>query len=365
MLRDSLGLTGTKFGCGVGVCGACTVLENGNAVRSCQIPASDATGRSFVTIEGLSKDANHPCQRAWMEEDVAQCGFCQPGMILTACALLRATSEAYGRDDRQRHVRFCLPLRNLPAHAQSHPSRERAHARESEMKTSRRTFLKTAALGGAALVIGFDGKRLLHGEGTTAIADFQPNGWIRIDAKGAVTLTLGKSEMGQGVRTSLPMILADELGADWSHVTIVQAMPGPNFKRLGTGGSGSVQGSWKPLRDAAAAAREMLTNAAATNWKVDAATCVVKNGAVMHPASGRRLPFGELVGRGLQVTGPAKSATEEIGRFSTDRPSHFAHRGARCCFWQNEIRHRHAFARDALRVDRASAFTRSEAAKVG
>ena len=93
MLRDSLGLTGTKFGCGVGVCGACTVLENGAAVRSCQIPAKDAAGRSFVTIEGLSPDASHPCQRAWMAEDVAQCGFCQPGMILTACALLRQHSD--------------------------------------------------------------------------------------------------------------------------------------------------------------------------------------------------------------------------------------------------------------------------------
>ena len=93
ILRDSLGLTGTKFGCGVGVCGACTVLENGNALRSCQIAAKDAKGRSFVTIEGLSADVSHPCQRAWMEEDVAQCGFCQPGMIMTACALLRQHPE--------------------------------------------------------------------------------------------------------------------------------------------------------------------------------------------------------------------------------------------------------------------------------
>ncbi len=89
VLRDALSMTGTKFGCGVGVCGSCTVLENGKAVRSCQVPASEAKGRSFVTIEGLSKDASHPCQRAWLEEDVAQCGFCQPGMILSACSFLR------------------------------------------------------------------------------------------------------------------------------------------------------------------------------------------------------------------------------------------------------------------------------------
>jgi isoquinoline 1-oxidoreductase alpha subunit len=89
VLRDTLSMTGTKFGCGIGECGSCTVLENGKAVRSCQIAAGDAKGRSFVTIEGLSRDASHPCQRAWLEEDVAQCGYCQPGMILTACSLLR------------------------------------------------------------------------------------------------------------------------------------------------------------------------------------------------------------------------------------------------------------------------------------
>ena len=89
VLRDHLGLTGTKFGCGVGVCGACTVHEGGRAVRSCQIPAAQAAGRTFTTIEGLSKNGSHPCQRAWIEEDVAQCGYCQPGMIMTASALLR------------------------------------------------------------------------------------------------------------------------------------------------------------------------------------------------------------------------------------------------------------------------------------
>ena len=89
VIRDALALTGTKFGCGVGVCGACTVLENGKAIRTCQVPAHEAAGRSFVTIEGLSRAGDHPCQRAWLEEDVAQCGFCQPGMILTACSLLR------------------------------------------------------------------------------------------------------------------------------------------------------------------------------------------------------------------------------------------------------------------------------------
>ncbi len=87
VLRASLGLTGTKYGCGAGICGACTVLEGDTALRSCQLPIESANGRKFTTIEGLT----HPSQRAWLEEDVAQCGFCQPGMIVQAVALLRST----------------------------------------------------------------------------------------------------------------------------------------------------------------------------------------------------------------------------------------------------------------------------------
>jgi isoquinoline 1-oxidoreductase subunit alpha len=98
VLRDRLGLTGTKFGCGQGICGACTVLREGRAVLSCQVPIRAAAGGSFTTIEGLSDDGSHPCQRAWLEEDVAQCGYCQPGMILAAAALLAATPRPTDAD---------------------------------------------------------------------------------------------------------------------------------------------------------------------------------------------------------------------------------------------------------------------------
>lgn len=89
VLRDTLGLTGTKFGCGVGVCGACTVHLNGEATRACMTPLSAVGGQKIVTIEGLSRDQSHPCQRAWLAEEVAQCGYCQPGQIMSAAALLR------------------------------------------------------------------------------------------------------------------------------------------------------------------------------------------------------------------------------------------------------------------------------------
>jgi len=89
VLRDLLQLTGTKYGCGMGVCGACTVHENGHAVRSCQIAVAKTAGKNYTTIEGLSAGGDHPCQRAWIAEDVSQCGYCQAGMVMTAAALLR------------------------------------------------------------------------------------------------------------------------------------------------------------------------------------------------------------------------------------------------------------------------------------
>ncbi|HEV8397597.1 MAG TPA: (2Fe-2S)-binding protein, partial [Vicinamibacterales bacterium] len=90
VLRDLLGLTGTKFGCGIAQCGACTVQLEGAPLRSCVTPVSAAAGKRITTIEGLSKDGSHPVQRAWAELDVVQCGYCQSGQIMAAVALLAA-----------------------------------------------------------------------------------------------------------------------------------------------------------------------------------------------------------------------------------------------------------------------------------
>jgi isoquinoline 1-oxidoreductase alpha subunit len=88
-IRDILGMTGTKFGCGVGACGACTVHLDGNAVRSCITSVGDAAGKEVTTIEGLSRDGTHPLQRAWESHNVPQCGYCQPGQIMQAADLLK------------------------------------------------------------------------------------------------------------------------------------------------------------------------------------------------------------------------------------------------------------------------------------
>ena len=93
VLRDHLGLVGTKFGCGIAQCGACTIHFDGNAVRSCMLPVSAAKSAKITTIEGLSENGDHPMQKAWDELDVPQCGYCQAGQIMTAAALLKKTPK--------------------------------------------------------------------------------------------------------------------------------------------------------------------------------------------------------------------------------------------------------------------------------
>jgi len=97
-LRDLMQLTGTKYGCGMGICGACTVHENGEPVRSCQVLLSNTSGKRYTTIEGLSANGTHPCQKAWIEEDVSQCGYCQAGMIMQTAALLKRKPHPTDQD---------------------------------------------------------------------------------------------------------------------------------------------------------------------------------------------------------------------------------------------------------------------------
>jgi isoquinoline 1-oxidoreductase beta subunit len=163
---------------------------------------------------------------------------------------------------------------------------------------SRREFLRTSAAGGAALVVGFR----LSGRARAGQAPEQekktPNpfdAWVRITPDNRVTLILGKSEMGQGIMTALPMILAEELCVDWKNVKVEQAPTNPKIYELGTGGSGSVAGSWLPLRRAGAAAREMLIAAAAQKWEVGGDTCKAVDGQVVHGNPKRYLSYGELV----------------------------------------------------------------------
>ena len=174
----------------------------------------------------------------------------------------------------------------------------------------RREFLKRSAAGGGALVIGF----YLPGkfEAQAATPRMEPaalNAWVRITADNVVTLIIDKSEMGTGVTTSLPMLLAEELDFDWKKVKFEFAPAAPQyfnpiFGLQGTGGSTSVRASWEPLTKAGAAAREMLVATAAKNWHVEPSACHVDNGAVVHTATGKRLSYGVLVEEAAKLPVP-------------------------------------------------------------
>jgi isoquinoline 1-oxidoreductase alpha subunit len=107
VLRDELGLTGTKYGCGISVCGACTVHIDGEPVRSCVLPNSAAAGKKITTIEGLSADSSHPIQKAWVQLQVPQCGYCQSGMIMAAAALLKSKKQPTDADIEEAMTNIC------------------------------------------------------------------------------------------------------------------------------------------------------------------------------------------------------------------------------------------------------------------
>src|SRR5207302_1477656 len=207
VLRDSLRLTGTKFGCGIAQCGACAVHLDGEPVRSCATPVSAAAGKKVTTIEGIGATrAGKAVQAAWIRHDVPQCGYCQSGQRMSA--------------------------------------------------------------------------------------------YLRIAPNNEITVVCGLSEMGQGVHTAIPMLVAEELDADWSRVRVEQAgvdqaFANPIFGMQATGGSTSVRGHWEPMRKAGATARAMLIAAAAETWKAEAADCRTERGVVIHK-SGRKLSYGQL-----------------------------------------------------------------------
>ncbi|MGH8708260.1 MAG: molybdopterin cofactor-binding domain-containing protein [Burkholderiales bacterium] len=180
-------------------------------------------------------------------------------------------------------------------------------------RPARRDFLKATSLAGGGLTLGF----VLPGAARLAQAasEFKPNAYLRIAPSGRVTVVCGLSEMGQGVLTAIPMLVAEELDADWTRVRVEQApvdqaFNNPIFGMQATGGSTSVRGHWEPMRKAGAAAREMLVAAAAATWKVDAAECRTERGSVIHK-SGQKLSYGRLANAAAKQKAPEKPALKE------------------------------------------------------
>jgi CO/xanthine dehydrogenase Mo-binding subunit len=164
---------------------------------------------------------------------------------------------------------------------------------------SRREFVAAGVAAGAGLVVGF---YLPHGGKGEEV--FSPNAYVRITPDNRITIVVARSEMGQGVRTALPMILAEELEADWKQIEIEQAGASTLYGDQTTGGSASVRTTWDPMRKAGAAAREMLISAAALTWGVPRSACTAQNGNIVHAASKRQLSYGELAGKAATLPIP-------------------------------------------------------------
>ena len=166
---------------------------------------------------------------------------------------------------------------------------------------SRREFVGAAIGAGAGLVIGF----YLPHKGESQKDSFSPNAYLRITPDNKITVVVARSEMGQGVRTALPMILAEELEADWKQIEIEQAGASTLYGDQTTGGSASIRTTWDPMRKAGASAREMLISAAALTWGVPRSSCTAESGHIKHAASNRSLSYGELVGKASTLPIPS------------------------------------------------------------
>jgi len=275
VLRDDLGLKGAKYGCGVGECGACTVQVDGAAVRACIFPVGDAAGRHVTTIEGLARDPKNPIVRAWVAERVPQCGYCQPGMVMAASALLANSTEPSDRA-------IDAAMEGILCRCGTYQRVQRA--------------IHRAARGGRAA-----GPRVAAVESASPALNeaVALNPWIRIAADGVVTVVVDRSEMGQGVTTAFAMLVAEEMEVDIARIRTAFApadkvYANPFMDQQMTGGSTSVRGSWEPLRQAAATAREQLVAAAAEAWQARPEDCHAERGEVVHGPSGRRLAYGAL-----------------------------------------------------------------------
>jgi isoquinoline 1-oxidoreductase beta subunit len=301
VLRDVLGLTGTKFGCGVGQCWGCTVLVGGKARPSCTIKAGAAEGLEITTIEGVPPD--HPVKRAWVEEQVPQCGYCQPGQILQALSLLSEKPDPTDKDiDKamQRNLCRCGTYSRIKAAV------KRA---AKEIKSGKKPG--AAAIENPAIASnGFPAE------------SFALNPFVRISADGLVTVIAKHFESGQGIYTGLATILAEELDADWSMVRVESAPADETvYNNLffgpmqATGGSTSVANSYEQYRQAGATARAMLLAAAGALWGVRAEEIGTEKGMVKHSQSGRRATFGELAQSAASLAPPAQVRLKDPKRF--------------------------------------------------
>ncbi len=335
VLRDDLGLTGTKYGCGEGQCGACTVLVDGSPERSCRLPVSSAMGKKITTIEGLSRgDRLHPVQQAFLDVEAFQCAYCTPGMIVSAAALLERTPNpseeqiishmegnicrcgAYGRIveavRRAAQVPGDHTMRDLAERVTvvaGRTSRARTSRLGSFGSTIRFHVCRTALISIAAdfskcwaeacwFVIAAR-HAIAQESGATVHHDHELpktlDSWLHISENGEVTAFTGKVEVGQNVRTSLAQQVAEELRVPLSSVRLIMGDTELTPYDMGTFGSRTTPQMGMQLRKVSASARAVLIQMAAERWSADAAGLTAEDGKVRDSKANRSITYAELV----------------------------------------------------------------------
>ncbi|MGZ5148431.1 MAG: molybdopterin cofactor-binding domain-containing protein [Burkholderiales bacterium] len=286
VLRESFGLKGVKYGCGSGECGACIVLVEGDPRHACTLSASDAAGKTIVTIEGLASEPWQPLIQAWVAEQVPQCGYCQPAQLLTASWLLERYPQPTDAqiDETLSHV-LCrcgtYPRIRRAIHRAAHWS-----ADEPPQRTDELDALPARPESGVVL-----------------------NPWLSANHDGTITLRVDRSEMGQGVITGLAMLAAEELEVALDRVRVEFAPAAPEYVNalIGeqlTGGSTSIPAAWDTLRRAAAEARGRLLVAGAKRLGVARSECRAERGEVLHVPSGERITYAAVAAEAMMLRRP-------------------------------------------------------------
>jgi isoquinoline 1-oxidoreductase subunit beta len=297
VLREVLGLHGTKFGCGAGFCAACTVLIDGRNTKSCQTMTERAVGKNVTTVEGASGPVVDAVRSAWHRGNVVQCGYCQPGQTLAAVSLLESDPSP---DDAKIDTWMSGNLCRCGTYPRI---RAAIHAAAGTLSTDHDP-------GPLLAPPAVEMHRLTPDEMADPVHPY-----IRIREDGTIVAYSSQIEMGQGIHTGLATIVAEELDADFDSIRVVNAANGggPPHDVYGnpdagsafqlTGASNSMKGFWVRYRLAAAQARARLVTAAADAWDVPIAEVEVENGVVRH-ASGRQAAFAELAARAEELPVP-------------------------------------------------------------
>jgi CO/xanthine dehydrogenase Mo-binding subunit/aerobic-type carbon monoxide dehydrogenase small subunit (CoxS/CutS family) len=320
VLREDLGVTGPKLGCGEGACGACTVLIGRRAVTACNTPAAEVAGQRITTVEGLAEDGLlHPVQQAWLETGAMQCGYCTPGWLMATAALLNRVPHP---DDARiaaelstnvcrcctyprilRAVRRAAELWEQPELLEPVPQADSAPAQADAVPAAAGTPPWDQAKDAAPFF-----EQLPDGLVTVVAED--DASWVHVGADGSVTAFTGKVEAGQGTRTALGLLVAEELAMPSASVRVVMGNTDTSPFDLGTFGSRSMPFAAPPLRAAAAAAREVLRDAAADRFGIPAEQLTVANGIVAGPDGAPSIGFPDLLAgvRRVEKVPPGRDA---------------------------------------------------------